>query len=384
MKVIESLLNQVSIINKKNLEILDATGGRFNIFRLCRVNHYENTHSTIIAEFINPNGSHGLKSKLLECLINSLGGNFKITDFNFNKAIIRTEYSTSEGRLDILIEDNQNKAIIIENKIYAPDAINQLKRYDKYAQETYKKGYQIFYLTLFGDKASEKSGGGIEYLPISYKEDIINWLEKCVSISARFPIVRETIIQYINHIKQLTNQDMDTKNKDEIVEILSNIDNLKAAKVINQNYSETFNFLANKYFNSKMKDFAANNNIEYHYEESLEQCLCFKLTVPKWNKECWIGFTFDPKNQCYYGIRNNPKDNRICDEVRKKIHENLNQVGVSNRKESDWWPFYSNIENLSLEIWESDIINSDKFLNDCQSKIIQIISATKNLNLQHQ
>ena len=46
---IVNLLNQVTIINKKNTEILDATGGRFNMFRICGVNHYENTHSAIIS-----------------------------------------------------------------------------------------------------------------------------------------------------------------------------------------------------------------------------------------------------------------------------------------------------------------------------------------------
>lgn len=56
MDRINNLLNQVSIIGKKNAEILDATGGRFNMFRICGVNHYENTHSAILTEFLNPKG----------------------------------------------------------------------------------------------------------------------------------------------------------------------------------------------------------------------------------------------------------------------------------------------------------------------------------------
>ncbi|MEN0007975.1 PD-(D/E)XK nuclease family protein, partial [Flavobacterium nitrogenifigens] len=210
MERISNLLSQVAIIGKKNTEILDATGGRFNMFRVCGVNHYENTHSAIIAEFLNPNGTHGLKSKLLECFIETLGDYFTVQTFNCEKSRVITEHPTEEGRIDILIEDNQNKAIIIENKIYANDQFEQLKRYDRYAQK-YKNGYQILYLTLFGDSASEHSGSGVSYLSISHKENIISWLEKCVSIASRFPIVRETIIQYINHLKQLTNQDMDTK-----------------------------------------------------------------------------------------------------------------------------------------------------------------------------
>jgi hypothetical protein len=213
MDKIRNLLNQVAIINKKNIEILDVSGGRFNMFRVCGVNHYENTHSAIIAEFLNPNGTHGLKYKLLECFIETLGEYFSIQNFNCENARVHIEYSTKEGRIDILIEDNQNKAIIIENKIYANDQFEQLKRYNRYAEQTYKNGYQILYLTLWGNNASDQSSEGVQYFSISHKENIINWLDKCVAITSRFPMVRETIIQYINHLKQLTNQDMNTKKQ---------------------------------------------------------------------------------------------------------------------------------------------------------------------------
>ena len=57
MEKIINLLNQVGTINNKNNEILEATGSRFNMFQICGVNHYENTHSAIIAEFLNPSTS---------------------------------------------------------------------------------------------------------------------------------------------------------------------------------------------------------------------------------------------------------------------------------------------------------------------------------------
>ncbi|MBP1629770.1 MAG: nuclease superfamily [Bacteroidetes bacterium] len=379
MKEIRSLLNQVAIINKKNSEILDATGGRFNMFRICGVNHYENINSAIIAELLNPNGTHGLKSKLLECFIETLGDYFSLKGFNSDKSRVITEYSTVEGRIDILIEDDQRKSIIIENKIYASDQPEQLKRYNRYAQ-SYKNGYQILYLTRFGDNASEQSGGGVSYLPISYKENIINWLEKCVSIASRFPIVRETIIQYINHLKQLTDQDMDTRNKEEIIEILSKIENLKAAKVIYQNYSATFNSIIEKYFNPKMEEFARQKGLEYHYEMSEELYVRFHLVNSNWQGKCRIGFTFE-RNQCHYGLCNNPVVYRISDENRKILHENLENRDIYSRKESDWWPFYAHYPNLSLDTWENDIIKSDNFLNDCKKKIENLLLAMDGINL---
>lgn len=198
--------------------MLDATGGRFNMFRVCGVNHYEDTHSAILAELLNPQGSHGLKTKFLECFVAMM----KVRDFSCENARIHTQYDTGNGRLDILIEEDAKKrALIIENKIYAGDQQEQLKRYNSFAENKYGIGnYQMFYLTLWGDKASTQSGGGVNYTPISYKDNVSGWLEKCLEFTVRFPLVRETVIQYINHLKQLTNQDMDTKNKQELTNIV--------------------------------------------------------------------------------------------------------------------------------------------------------------------
>ncbi len=382
MDRINNLLNQVSIIGKKNTEILDATGGRFNMFRICGVNHYENTHSAILTEFLNPKGTHGLKSKLLECFIKTLGENFTINGFNCENARIYTEYSTSEGRIDILIEDEKRKkAIIVENKIYANDQLDQLKRYDRYAEKTYQKGnYQILYLTLDGKEATEQSGEGVSYLTISYEENIINWLEKCVAIASRFPIVRETIIQYINHLKELTHQDMNNKNKEEITEVLSKIENLKAAKIIYQNYSATFDAIIKKHFNPKMEEFATQEGLKYHYEESEECFVKFYITNPLWQGKCWIGFRLG-RYKYYYGLCNNPDKYKISTENRKKIHEELYKAGVFSFLENEWWPFYKYIPNLTLDNWEHDIINSDNFLNDCIDKTKKILEVMKTIEL---
>jgi len=386
MENIQNLINQVAIISKKNTEILDATGGRFNMFRVCGVNHYENTHSAIIAEFLNPNGTHGLKIKLLECFIEELGESFTIQNFNCEKARVRSEHTIEEGqgRIDILIEDDLNKAIIIENKIYAKDQPEQLKRYSRYA-ETYKNGYQILYLTLWGDPASEQSGEEVYYLPISYKENIINWLDKCVAIASRFPMVRETIIQYINHLKQLTNQDMDTKSKEEITEFLSKIENLKAAKDIYDNYKGIFNILAKEHFNPKMKLFAAEKELKYIFEESGESYIrfCFEFSDSKWHKRCTINFQNDGKRY-FYGLHDKGLKsdhlNALSDKDINAIREYLNSLGIKGNKPSPGWIFDQYIDALNFDTWINDIVNSSKFFDNCTEKIKVILSAIERID----
>ncbi|MDR2570188.1 MAG: PD-(D/E)XK nuclease family protein [Oscillospiraceae bacterium] len=295
MEQIQNLLNQVYLIRKKNEEILDATGGRFNMFRACGVNHYENTHSAIIAEFLRPDGTHGLKAKLLRCFIDLFCNNALKNGFDCDNARVVTEHSAVEGRIDILVEDRKNHAIIIENKIYAGDQFEQLKRYNHFAETKYGKGnYQIFYLTLLGNEASNQSGEGVDYPCISYKTDIIIWLERCTSIAVRLPMVRETIIQYINCLKILTNQDMDSKNKEEIVEmIISNRNYLKSANDIYKIWDDCREGVLKKLIPS-IESIAANLSLDYYIDEGFVHCKNgFWLKKQEWDYSILFWFYRD-------------------------------------------------------------------------------------------
>ena len=77
------------------------------------------------------------------------------------------------------------------------------------------------YLTLDGKEASDDSAQGCPYQCISYKNEISKWLAECARISFDRPLVRETIRQYINLIKQLTNQSMGTLEDNKLVELVA-------------------------------------------------------------------------------------------------------------------------------------------------------------------
>ena len=225
-EIIQNLLDEILKIVKKNNDELDRTGARFNMFQICGVNHYENTHSKILAELLNPQGSHSMKDGFLKAFLEIvIKDDFKISTA---KCRIHTELSTEEGRMDIFITDNTN-IICIENKIYAGDQYQQLKRYAKSLTKSSTQ-WKIFYLTLDGHEVSEQSGKGIENTPISYDKEIIQWLDKCIELSQDKPIVAQTLIQYKYHIKKLTGTSLEEKYMDQTKElILKNRDNLAAA-----------------------------------------------------------------------------------------------------------------------------------------------------------
>ena len=383
MKELQNLLQQVATITQKNNEILNATGGRFNMFRICGVNHYENTHSAIIAELLNPKGTHSLKSELLEAFLSLIDKDFVLTDFNPSNATVYTEYTTTDkGRIDILIKDANKNALIIENKIYAADQYEQLKRYDQFAKKEFK-AYQIYYLTLWGSEASLQSGEGVNYLTISYADTIIRWLDKCIALAARLPLVRETLIQYSNHLKILTNQDMNAKNQEEIVKTLADFGNLEAVQNVFLNYPKVFDYLAKQYFNPKMEEFAHQKGLIYHYERTDEKnhgsYISFYITKEQWKEKIGIDFDFE-EGSYYYGVYNDPKKYQLSQENKTFLHQQLREKGIPVL-DTDWYPFYENIESLTIASWESDIVKSDIFFKSCKSKIETLLEVLEKMDL---
>ena len=230
-----NFFKEIAPIFEKRKIILDEKkkrGDFFNVFSILRMETLEvKTHSAFLAELLNPDGNHGLGNKFLiefiKMIPESENHHFlekTKTTPEYPIGAISKDYNEG-GRLDILIESPQ-KIIIIENKIIADDEKKQLIRYYNYARKKGKK-FAILYLTLDGKEASQISIKGkdiiknkdtilqpqVHYYPISYKGDILLWLMRCLEISASHPMVRETIIQYINLIKKLTNiMDEETKN----------------------------------------------------------------------------------------------------------------------------------------------------------------------------
>ncbi len=235
MNKLQNLLDKTASIVNKNNQLLDATGGRFNVFQVIGVTTAETRlHSAFLTELLDVKGSHGLKDKPLKTFIRKcLDAEF---DFQTVNAISKVEHSigiktaTTGGRIDIIVWDNENKAIIIENKIYAGDQEYQMLRYYNHSK-TYADS-RLIYLSLDGKTPSNFSTGGetFDYKALSYKFDIIEWLTECKQLAVDFPLVREAISHYINLIKQLTNiSSMDEMNKEIVTLVMQSPENLQNA-----------------------------------------------------------------------------------------------------------------------------------------------------------
>jgi len=233
MNNIKNLLQQVSIIQKKYDDLAEYSGEHYNVFDILGVRSDELSHSAILTNLLDARGKHGQKDIFLKLFIEQINPFLEksrysehINSFVTEKATAKKEihiggvkYETAEGgRVDIVVSSGC-KHLVIENKIYAGDQDQQLLRYDNHY-----KNDPIIYLTLNGDEPSNASRGNlvldIDFICISYKVEITNWLEKCIKEMVNKPIIRETLNQYLFLIKSLTNQSNNNKMSEEILKIL--------------------------------------------------------------------------------------------------------------------------------------------------------------------
>jgi len=228
------LLRFTKAHNRHRDSITKVTGEHFNIFRVLAVGHLEvRTHSPILADLLNPKGSHGQGEVFLDLFLD----HFKIEGFNTKTATAISELyigpvtEISGGRIDIVIQEaeagGKTRRILIENKIYAADQENQLIRYRNFDKEA-----PLLYLTLSGDEPTNVSTEKlkeINYQCISYSKDIRFWLLLCRKEAACLPGVREVISQYITLIEELTHQSTSIQMNAELInEITTDQDSLKA------------------------------------------------------------------------------------------------------------------------------------------------------------
>jgi len=234
------LLKNIKNILRQNQKIEKLNGENFNLFMLLdRERDEVKTHSTFISELLNPKGSHGMGNVFLRLFFNMLIHNNYLDNYSvdcIDETHIEVEKSVGNildinSRLDIYIS-NRDFQICIENKIYAKDQTKQLERYKKFLARNKSKKHLLIYLSLFGKEYSQSElKKDSEYICLSYKNEILSWLKECLKEAVDFPILRESIKQYIILIKSLTHQSMSNKMQEQIHKIiLSDIESSEAIK----------------------------------------------------------------------------------------------------------------------------------------------------------
>ncbi len=243
-------------------ELSKHKGDKFNIFSILGIQRKEvETHSFLLYELMNQKGSHFQKELYLKIFIEEV---LKIDDFEFNCVKIDREkiIPNSNRRIDFTIENNKYY-IAIEMKIDANDQKEQIFDYYKYLENQCKEP-KLYYLTLDGKEASENSSKGVEYEKISFSYHILNFIEKSIEKSASLPIIRESLIQYQNTIKNITNQTTQELQM-EAIKIIDNPEVARAATELSKSlayaWGEKELYFWDK-LEDKIKEYLRLNNLD--------------------------------------------------------------------------------------------------------------------------
>ena len=242
---LESLLKQIAAIieeEKKQKQHKYDSGETFNVFEVLRLQRNEvRLHSSFIATLLDPNGPHGMKTKLLKSFLRVTEAEGVLDDLAAVKVEKElyvgpiTKKGDEGGRMDIVLMDKHKNAVVIENKVDAKDQPNQLLRYDNYCKKHFKN-YRIIYLTKWGDYCSDDSCGGrdIQYLTASYNVSILTWLDDCIALSEKIQPVNETIIQYRSNLVEILNI-MSQKSENEFLSVVTDNKNIESTITILEN-----------------------------------------------------------------------------------------------------------------------------------------------------
>ena len=340
-------------------------GDTFNVFSILDLQSYEvRTHSAFIGELLSPTGSHGCNDKLLAAFLKSVPA---LADFVFNtkNAEVTLEASigttnktmTEGGRIDLLIKSG-NKVIVIENKIYADDQKNQMKRYQNFCQQY--DDYRLLYLNLDGIEPSEDSIVDMvldeDYHIISYSEDILYWLEQCKKVCKNRMLVLSSIVQYSNLIKELTNQMNDNTEK-ELMSLLSSKDNMEKTAIILDRYQELKDKFFEEQFVKKIVSWAKRQDMEV----TDEYAKCPFAIRPKSWKNHWIVLESRKVRHAIQVYRN-----------AGKVHKQIQLDSLNSGSTDKDWPFGY--------LWCTETLNSnEKIVNgEAYNEIKNVITSIMN------
>lgn len=357
------LLKLVSAYDVKRKEIekiYEESGHNYNIFDILQLASSEvRLHSSIIASLLSRDG-HGAKDTFLKefLRIPKIAKTLQHRSLELDCSKTRVEVEkyigpltdTTGGRIDLFLSDDNN-SIIIENKIYAVDQKNQLFRY----HNSYPNGVLV-YLTLIGDPPSKESLGQLNVdsiICLSYKDDIIPWLSMCVQLAANLPYVRETINQYINTLKQLTNSNMITDN--DVIEILAHSENIGAAFAVRNNFDSAINKIMNDFLDSLKKDLPDGFTCITNYKDDwLTKYNGFRFECKEWRD---LDFAIEFEGTCLSSLAVGIVKKKHCKDIRgvdgaKELAERLNLT----RSNDNWFLCYArapyanwfNVESIQM------------------------------------
>lgn len=214
----------------------------------------ELTWSKLIGWLLDPTESHAQKGRFLHLFTRHVShGGREWSEAACNAAVLKLEYSSEFGRIDILIEA-EGRLLIIENKPFAVDQAEQLARYYRFAEARTEDRLHTTIVYLTADRKPPSplslSPADVEArqadgtLVLQSFPDLASpalpqaraWLDEC-RLACRSP----RVAAFIDDIQKQITADFagvrDMSESDALVDVMSrHADNIKSAFGVYRNF----------------------------------------------------------------------------------------------------------------------------------------------------
>jgi len=377
-------------VHQRHTEAIErVTGAKFNIFNILRVGHLEvTTHSPILGALLDPQGSHGQGTIFLRLFIEKfqIKGGYAERVINLDKVRVEIERyigpvtETSGGRIDILVSDDMGPQFLIENKIYAIDQPNQLKRYWNFARSA-----SIFYLSLTGEDPVQMPGDDfkeVSFKSISYSGAVLDWLRDCRKEVACVPVVREVISQYISLIEELTHQSVNRNMHEELIKEATSEEGFKAFNLLLSLKEPVYENLFGR-VNDLIDKLATDHGLtRFPYDRNIRKCDAgFGFSNPNLDAlEVCIFFESskrDFQNLCFgFALRDNDIPTPFADQL---------LAGFANQfpqgKQHEIWPAVVGFEHPYMSWGEQAFVGvlSGDFAKNLNEKVVVLLEIAQSI-----
>ncbi len=296
--------------------------------------HYENVCSNILAFFMDPKETHGLETLILDALASA--GNIATADEGVggNVSVEREVITDAGNRIDILIESD-DRAILIENKIYA-GVSNPFEDYTVYLNRRTPEGRAQHKLLLTLYPTSE--GSEWCFMNLTYTEFVGE--------------IRSLLGRYVSRA--------DTRHLTIFLDFLNTLENLQRGTRMDQKFVE---FLAERgddvqsLFNG-LKSFRAEMRSKVRELESLIDLEGFENIEAH---DAWRGDTVSMSDNLYQHIR-------VADDLLVGIDTHLNphgwEIQVFARDRGDPSKLRALLESLKIPFEEEERNGYKRFIHN--------------------
>lgn len=177
-KALVDLLLDIDCLKK-----LEEWTNDINLFDVLKISNLEIRHSNILAWLLNPNENHGLGDLFIRKFIIGIAQKRNRRCRDGFDLLLQNFYSyqvfREKDHMDIVLYSQEEQtSIIVENKIWADESSDQLKRYYHKSRHNYRDCTRILYvfLTPDGHDASDPD----RWISMSYQE-VAEYLESSIS-----------------------------------------------------------------------------------------------------------------------------------------------------------------------------------------------------------